>query len=64
RVTAPSLVVWGENDKLIPIAYAQEFSRALSNAEVLMLPRCGHEPPLEQCEMLTDRVREFLTERP
>ncbi|MSR13587.1 MAG: alpha/beta hydrolase [Gammaproteobacteria bacterium] len=60
RVTAPSLVVWGENDKLIPTVYAQEFGKALNNAEVMMLPQCGHEPPLEQCEILTAKVREFL----
>jgi pimeloyl-ACP methyl ester carboxylesterase len=60
RVTAPSLVVWGENDKIIPPVYAEEFGRSLPAADVFMLPRCGHEPPLEQCEMLQDRVGSFL----
>jgi len=60
RVTAPALVVWGENDKLIPPAYAQEFGRALPNAEVFMIPRCGHEPPLEQLDALRTKVTQFL----
>ena len=60
RVTAPSLVVWGENDRLIPTVYAQEFGRALPQAEVHMLARCGHEPPLEQMELLRDKVTSFL----
>ena len=60
RVRAPSLVVWGENDRLIPPIYAQDFSKALGNAEILMLPKCGHEPPLEQCETLLTKVREFF----
>lgn len=60
RVTAPSLVVWGENDKLIPPVYAQEFGRALPGSEVFMLPACGHEPPLEQMERLRDKVTGFL----
>lgn len=60
RITAPSLVVWGENDKLIPPAYAESFGNAIENAEVFMLPQCGHEPPLEQREKLTARVSEFL----
>lgn len=60
RVGAPSLVVWGENDKLIPPVYAQEFGRALPDAEVCMLPRCGHEPPLEQRALLSERVLGFL----
>ena len=60
RVTAPSLVAWGENDRLIPPVYAQEFGKALPDSEVFMLPRCGHEPPLEQMEMLRDKVLGFL----
>ncbi|MEM7541115.1 MAG: alpha/beta hydrolase [Pseudomonadota bacterium] len=60
RVTAPVLVVWGENDKLIPPVYAEEFSNKLPNAEVALFPKCGHEPPLEACEELTEKVESFL----
>ena len=60
RVTAPSLVVWGEDDKLIPPVYADEFGKALPEADVFMIPRCGHEPPLEQMEVLKERVDTFL----
>ncbi len=60
RISAPSLVVWGENDKLIPPAYAEEFARAIADAEVFMIPQCGHEPPLEQRGRLAERVGTFL----
>lgn len=60
RISAPSLVVWGENDKLIPPVYAQEFGRSIAGAEVFMIPQCGHEPPLEQPDRLGNRVRPFL----
>ncbi|MCZ6772612.1 MAG: alpha/beta hydrolase [Proteobacteria bacterium] len=60
RVTAPSLVVWGENDKLIPPVYSEEFGKALPEADVFMIPQCGHEPALEQCELLQERVGSFL----
>lgn len=60
RVSAPSLVVWGENDRLIPPAYAQEFGDKIPAAEVFMIPECGHEPPLEQTEVLSERVGAFL----
>ncbi len=60
RVSAPSLIVWGENDKLIPPAYAQEFAKSLADSEILMLPKCGHEPPLEQCEALLGKVNSFF----
>lgn len=60
RITAPTLIVWGENDKLIPTVYAQEFARSIAGAELCWLPNCGHEPPLEQCEMLQAKVATFL----
>ncbi len=60
RVQAPSLVVWGENDDLIPPVYASEFGKALPEADVFMIPQCGHEPPLEQMEVLKARVDTFL----
>ena len=62
RIIAPSLIVWGENGRLIPPVYAQMFSKAINNAEVFMSPKCGHEPPLEQCEALTARVLAFFGE--
>ena len=34
RIIAPSLIVWGENGRLIPPVYAQTFSKAINNAEV------------------------------
>lgn len=60
RVSAPTLVVWGENDNLIPPVYATEFAQVLKDAEVCMLPQCGHEPPLEQRPALAARVQSFL----
>jgi pimeloyl-ACP methyl ester carboxylesterase len=60
RISAPSLVVWGENDRLIPPVYAGEFGRAIDDAEICMLPACGHEPPLEQLELLQQKVGRFL----
>ena len=60
RVSAPTLVVWGENDRLIPVAYAQEFGRRIAGSRVVTMPDCGHIPQVEQCEATTAAVREFL----
>ena len=49
-------MVWGENDRLIPPVYAHEFGKSLPQADVFMIPRCGHEPPLEQFDLLRERV--------
>jgi pimeloyl-ACP methyl ester carboxylesterase len=62
RITAPSLVVWGEDDALIPTAYAEQFKNALPKADLFWLSECGHEPPLEQPEKLAARVEAFFAE--
>jgi pimeloyl-ACP methyl ester carboxylesterase len=62
RITAPSLVVWGEDDALIPTAYAEQFKNALPKADLFWLSECGHESPLEQPEKLAARVEAFFAE--
>jgi len=42
RATMPTLVVWGENDRLRPVAEADELAALLPNAEVAILSGCGH----------------------
>jgi len=60
RVTAPTLVVWGEDDRLIPAAYAREFGDAIEGSRVEIIPDCGHIPQMEQGETTLELVREFL----
>jgi len=62
RISAKSLIVWGENDKLISPSYADDFKRDIANSEIVTLPLCGHEPPLEQTEALEAAVRDFLSQ--
>lgn len=62
RLTAPTLVVWGENDSLIPAAYAHEFGRLIAESRVELVPNCGHIPQLEQPQITTRLVRDFLAD--
>lgn len=60
RVTAPTLIVWGERDRLVPAAYAAEFARRITGSEVLLVPDCGHIPQVERPDVLIPAVRDFL----
>jgi pimeloyl-ACP methyl ester carboxylesterase len=60
RVTAPTLVVWGKDDRLVPPVYADEFARRIPGARVQILDEAGHAPQLEQPETVARMVREFL----
>lgn len=44
----------------LPFNEVADAGTALAHSEVFMLPHCGHEPPLEQMELLRDKVTSFL----
>jgi pimeloyl-ACP methyl ester carboxylesterase len=60
RIAAPTLIVWGEQDALIPVIYADEFARLIPGSRVCLVPDCGHIPQVEQPEMTVEAVRAFL----
>ncbi len=62
RIKLPSLVVWGEDDKVFPAAYAELWKERLPDARVLRLAKCGHLPHVEQADAVIARVRAFLKE--
>jgi pimeloyl-ACP methyl ester carboxylesterase len=60
RVAAPTLVVWGRQDRLAPVVYAEEFGRLISGSRVAVIDDCGHLPQLEQFAQTSSVVDEFL----
>jgi pimeloyl-ACP methyl ester carboxylesterase len=60
RATVPALIVWGNQDKLIPPVYAEEYKRLLPSAQVVYIDQCGHDPTIEQPEEFARMVVEFL----
>jgi pimeloyl-ACP methyl ester carboxylesterase len=63
RITAATLIVWGEQDALIPAAYAAEFQALIPDSQVVLVPECGHIPHVEQLEHTSAAVSEFLSAR-
>jgi pimeloyl-ACP methyl ester carboxylesterase len=60
RVTAPTLIVWGAEDALIPVGYAKEFGDAIRGSRVEIVRNCGHIPQAEQLEATLVLVRRFV----
>ena len=60
RVAAPTLLIWGAQDRIVPPAYAEDYRRYLPRAEVTILPDAGFLPQDEQPEALAETVEEFL----
>jgi pimeloyl-ACP methyl ester carboxylesterase len=60
RIAAPSLVVWGREDRLIPLAYGEAWARGIPGARLHVVDHCGHLPPFEHPERFAETVLNFL----
>jgi pimeloyl-ACP methyl ester carboxylesterase len=64
NVTVPCLIIWGEEDTIIPISHAERFARALPNSTVAIIPECGHAPQEEQPQATIVALLTFLESLP
>jgi pimeloyl-ACP methyl ester carboxylesterase len=62
RITAPVLLVWGEQDRMIPVANAADYQRVLPRAQLLRLPATGHLPQEESPAAALPAVATFLAD--
>jgi pimeloyl-ACP methyl ester carboxylesterase len=60
RLAQPTLVVWGREDRFIPLARAQAVLRAVPHARLAVLDACGHLPMLERPAEFNRVVEDFL----
>jgi pimeloyl-ACP methyl ester carboxylesterase len=60
RIAAPTLVVWGREDALIPVAYAEDFGKGIAGSKVEVLEDCGHVVQVDQPERTWTTVSTFL----
>jgi len=63
HVEVPVLVVAGEKDTFTPAFLAQAMAGAMPRGELLMVPRGTHVAPLEQPQLVDERIEEFLRQR-
>ena len=61
-IRSPVLIVWGEQDALIPAAHAREAKRLRPEARLTLFPRCGHCPNVEYPQEFARVVTEFIQE--
>ena len=61
---APTLMIWGLNDRSLPCEIGIEAFNHFDNARFLFLPHCGHWPQTEQADIFNHAVIEFLRTQP
>ena len=64
RVAAPTLVVWGEHDTVVPLATGERIARLLPQAELAVIPRAGHNPMWDRPLEFNRLVMTFLSDDP
>ena len=47
-VRAPTLIIWGEQDEVVPLESGRNFHRDIPGSRLVILPRCGHLPQEEE----------------
>jgi pimeloyl-ACP methyl ester carboxylesterase len=60
RVKNPALIVWGREDRIVPVGCGEQYRRLLPHATLSVLERCGHLPPVEQPDVFAKLVLDFL----
>ena len=60
RLRVPTLVVWGREDKIVPLECGERYGEAIPGARLAALDQCGHFPQLEKPGEFTRAVVEFL----
>ena len=62
-VTAPTLLVWGARDGVVPIEEASIWLERMPDARLIVIPGAGHVPMVESPVELAEAIRSFLEER-
>jgi pimeloyl-ACP methyl ester carboxylesterase len=60
RIAAPTLVLWGREDRYVPLVYADEFVNGIAGATKRIVDGAGHFPHLEQTAATTGALLDFL----
>ena len=63
-ITAPTLVITGDTDRLVPPAMARQYHELIPGSELLVLERTGHLPQEERPEQVVDAVARWIDAHP
>jgi pimeloyl-ACP methyl ester carboxylesterase len=60
RIKAPTLIIWGESDGLVPPVYAEDFQSQIRDSRVVIMKEASHMPMIEKPDEWAALVTEFL----
>lgn len=64
EIACPTLIVWGDEDRMVPVGDAARFARGIPGAQAIVYADTGHVPMLERPERFNADLRAFLRDEP
>lgn len=61
KITVPTLIIWGRQDKVIPLVIGERLDRELPDSRLVVIDHSGHIPQEETPQMVVPLVLDFLT---
>jgi pimeloyl-ACP methyl ester carboxylesterase len=62
RISVPTLILWGDDDKVIPPQYGPAFAELIPGARLEVIDKCGHLPQIERADAFVAKITAFITE--
>ena len=62
KISTPTLIIWGSDDPVIPITYADSFVSSVPDCRFFRMDGCGHTPYVQDPQTFSSKVTDFLTE--
>ncbi len=60
EIKKPTLIIWGKQDGLLPVADAATFNKGIAGSELIIFDGCGHVPQFEKAADFNKAVLAFL----
>lgn len=62
NITQPTLILWGDNDKILGVKDAPKFHKAIPHSELFWIENSGHIPHLEKPQVTADKILELTVD--
>lgn len=60
RIEAPTLLIWGENDPLVPLSTGNRFKQSIRESQLVVIPNCGDFPHEEYPDVVSYSILNFI----
>ncbi len=63
RISAPALVLWGEEDHMVPLGHGETYAHSIPRAGLKVIQQAGHSVQVEMADLTAQMVLDFIADR-